>query len=667
VNTHRRHRVKFGFAAFLAGALAVGLHAQEPPAEAQGPTFRGGVDSVIVDVIVTDRNGMPVTDLTPADFEIREEGAPQTVETFRLVQTDDGLDDQSAAREILSFDDQRRETAREENRLFVLFLDDYHVRRGNDMVVREQLAAFLQGLTRRDLVAVATPLSIMSGLTFSRNHVATANTVRNFTGRKFDYTPMNAIEARYQTLGPEAQEQFRNDMVVSSLRNLCNMLGTMRDGRKTILYVSEGLVGALPSGVRTRGGLYGPEVVDRGNSPLQQSRDFFEQASLLTNMDQIFSAASRNNVSIYTLDPRGLASFEYGVEEDVTSADDRRILGESTDVLRVVAEETDGRAIVARNDPTQALEEMVRDSSTYYLLGYVSTRAPRDGKFHAIDVRVTRPGVQVRARRGYWAYTTEDIARAAAPARAATPAAVVDALDALGTRVDAGRARLVTVWTGAAAGPVDNALVTFVWEPTATSAADASETVTQVSVTAHAITGEQLYRGTVEKSDAAARSGGHVTFEAPAGPVQIRLTAENASGRRLDSDETSLDVPDFTQTGPQISSPFVYRGRTARDLQAVRASGAPIPSVQRTFSRMERLLIRFGAYGPAATVPHVTLRLLNSNGEARADLPAPVRAGDLFESELSLSPFPPGDYLVEIAAATGDQTVTRLLAIRVTG
>jgi hypothetical protein len=79
------------------------------------------------------------------------------------------------------------------------------------------------------------------------------------------------------------------------------------------------------------------------------------------------------------------------------------------------------------------------------------------------------------------------------------------------------------------------------------------------------------------------------------------------------------------------------------------------------------LLIRFGAYGPAATVPDVTMRLLNSNGESMAALPPPVRVDDLFESELGLSAFPPGDYLVEIAAAVGGETATRLVAIRVTG
>ena len=88
------------------------------------------------------------------------------------------------------------------------------------------------------------------------------------------------------------------------------------------------------------------------------------------------------------------------------------------DTLRQLAEETDGRAIVNRNDLLPAMKQIVRDSSAYYLLGYTSTVAPTDGKFHDIKVRVKRPGVQVRARKGYWALTAADVTRALAPPKA---------------------------------------------------------------------------------------------------------------------------------------------------------------------------------------------------------------------------------------------------------
>ncbi|MEO7192317.1 MAG: VWA domain-containing protein [Vicinamibacterales bacterium] len=651
--------------------LRVGVpRAQEPAGAPQQPTFRAGIDSVSVDVIVTDKQGKPVTDLAKEDFDIRESGKPQTVETFKFVKIDDSIDEQLEGREILSFDDQRRETAREESRLFVVFLDDYHVRRGNSMAARERLAQFVVQLSPHDLVAVVTPLSIMAGLTFSRSHISTASAIRDFEGRKYDYTPRNAIEQRQELQSPEAQEQFRNDLVSAALRNLCEQLGSMRDGRKTILYVSEGMTGSIPAGVRTKGTLVPGRPGGSAPLPNQDSREFFDSSSLLNQMQQVFTAANRNNVAIYTIDPRGLGNFEYGVEEDVTSAADRRILNEAVDFMRVLASETDGRAIVNRNDPMPALKQMVTDGSTYYLLSYTSSLAPRDGKFHEIQVRVKRPNVEVRARKGYWAYTADDVARASAPPRASAPEEVTTALDELSTIADGGRARLVNTWVGAARSASEKTAITFVWEAATTTPGNPADTVERVSVIANAITGEELFHGSVPRETALGRSGGQVTFDAPAGTVRIRLTPEDARGTRLDSDEATITVPDLTGTGPQITTPFVYRGRTARDLQQVRAGGTAVPVVRRVFSRTERLLVRFGVYGPGGTTPAVTLRLLNQGGTVMASLPPPTavaNAAATLETEVSLASFPPGDYLLEITADSAGETAKQLVAIRVTG
>ena len=92
-------------------------------------------------------------------------------------------------------------------------------------------------------------------------------------------------------------------------------------------------------------------------------------------------------------------------------------LDAALDTLRALADNTDGRAIVNRNDLAAGMKQIIRDSSGYYLLGYNSTQAPTDGKFHEIKVRVKRQGVDVRARKGYWAYTAEDAPRAAAPTK----------------------------------------------------------------------------------------------------------------------------------------------------------------------------------------------------------------------------------------------------------
>ena len=348
-----------------------------------------------VDVIVLDKTGKPVTDLTAADFEIRESNKVQKVETFKLVQTDDGRDG-PPLREILSVQDQQREAANDQNRLYVIFLDDYHVRRTNSIArprgprpVREPVVA------RATWSPSRTRSRRLAALTFSRNHDGTAAAIANFEGRKYDYTPRNPFEERYQLQPPELLERMRNELSITGLESLCTFMGSLREGRKNILFVSEGLSGTLPVGVRTTGNIMNASPV-----PQSSSQAFFNSSDLLGQFRVLFVAASRANTSIYTFDPRGLATGEFDLSDRVASEADRQVLTESLDSLRIIADQTDGRAIVNRNDPAPELKRMVQESSAYYLLGYTTTVAARDGKFHEIQVRVKRRDVEVRARKG---------------------------------------------------------------------------------------------------------------------------------------------------------------------------------------------------------------------------------------------------------------------------
>ena len=122
-------------------------------------------------------------------------------------------------------------------------------------------------------------------------------------------------------------------------------------------------------------------------------------------------------------------SSNIDINEGVGITQDAKALRTTQDTLHVLAANTDGRAIVNRNDLAAGMKQIIRDSSGYYLLGYNSTAAPTDGKFHAIKVNVKRRGVDVRARKGYWAYTLDDVARANAPKKPEAPTAVMTALD----------------------------------------------------------------------------------------------------------------------------------------------------------------------------------------------------------------------------------------------
>lgn len=652
-------------------AVATPSGQQPPPPQPQKPpVFGARIDTVSVDVVVTDRKGQPVTDLTPADFEITENRKPQTIDSFKLIQIDDTLDvDPARNREIRSLADQERELMRDDVRVIVIYLDDYHTRLGNSMAIRERLAKFVRGLHPRDLVALMTPLMSTAALTFSRNHDGTARQIMAFQGRKYDYTPKHPAEEVYQYLTAEQIENLRNQIVTTGLEGLCVYLGSVRDGRKSVIYVSEGLLSRIPPGTHTTG-LYGgtggtmqqPQTIQQQMvaSGAATAGTQASQLNLLDMMKDIFLAASRSNTSFYPMDPRGLAASEFSVADRVAMDDDRAALNESMDILRILAGNTDGRAIVNSNDPQPALEQLLRDSSAYYLLGYTSTEAPRDGKFHPIRVTVKRKDVEVRARSGYWAYSDEDVARAARPSFTRPPE-VEKAFDAIADPPGA----LIRSWWTSDRGSDGRTSVTLVWEALRPTAPDAPSAV---SVTASVPDGALVYRGRAgREQDSTGRVAGRVTFPSPPGTVLLRLVAENADGDRLDANEREVVVPDYTGTDAMVTTPHLFRVRTARDIQQLKTMVNPLPTTARQFNRTERLFVRFRVYLPGGAVASPQLRLLNRNGDVMSVVPVAVDAVRGTEGELALGGVPPGDYLLEAAASADADAPRVLVAFRVTG
>jgi VWFA-related protein len=459
--------------------------AQQPPApqpdpnQPRPPVIRRGVNFVSVDVIVTDNKGNPVEDLKQEDFEVFEDNQRQDVETFQIIKIDQSTAALSSPLgEIRSTADEEREAARPDVRIFAIFLDDYHVRLGTSMGVRSPLMRFIeQQIAPGDLVGIMYPLLPVADFSLTRNHAAIIQAIQNFQGRKFNYEPRNQFEEQYAYYPAATVEKVRNQVSMSALRGLAIKLGGYREGRKSIIYVSEGFTAQLPAQlndpVAAMPGMGNPARRMPGvepTNPRAESIEFFNQAELLGDMREVYDAANRSNTAIYALDPRGLAAFEYDINEGAGMQTDRKALQSSQDTLRVLAGETDGRAIVNRNDLDAGLRQIVRDSSAYYLLGYNSTQAPTDGKFHAIKVRVKRPGAQVRARKGYWALTSEETARVNNP-KPEAPAAVTAALSTLAS---ASRRDIVRTWIGTSRGENGKTRVTLAWEPVTQAAGSAA-------------------------------------------------------------------------------------------------------------------------------------------------------------------------------------------------
>ena len=329
---------------------------QQDPDRQQQPTFRTGINFVRVDVIISGRDGEPVLDLKPEEFNIEEDGKPQKVESFQVIKIDPIAQqiEGPTNREPTSPSEERREAQRPDVRLFIILLDDYHVRRGNDMVVRKPLIDFIQNqLGPADMVALMYPLTPVTDLTFTRNRDSLTRAIEKFEGRRFNYNPRNEFEENYAYYPAAAVEKIRNDVTLSALEGATVKLAGMREGRKSIILVSEGFTAMLPpqlnDPVAAMPGFNNPA---RNNPNLQNDEraEFRASTEMLSDLEEVFREANRNNTSIYAVDPRGLAAFEFDINQGVGLQSDRKYLENSLDTLRVLAANTDGRAIVNRND-----------------------------------------------------------------------------------------------------------------------------------------------------------------------------------------------------------------------------------------------------------------------------------------------------------------------------
>ncbi|HEY2149799.1 MAG TPA: VWA domain-containing protein [Vicinamibacterales bacterium] len=659
---------------------------QQPP-----PVFRTGINFVRVDAIITDKAGNSVNDLQQADFDVLEDGKPQKIDTFKLIKLDGGVQDaiKEPPKEIRTDYDEEAEAARDDVRLFAIFLDDYHVRRGSSMSVRKQLATFVDTqMGPTDMLGVMYPLESTASVRMTRNHAAVSRGLEQFTGRKYDYNPKNQYEEQYAYYPAETVEQIRNQVSLSALKALIVHMGTLKEGRKSLLLVSEGYTMILPPQMRTQNaqvpGLGATTDPNAGVGDINEDRaNWRASLDMESELRDVYDIANKNNVSIYSIDPRGLPVFEFDINEGVGLQTDSQYLNSTMDTLRELAENTDGRAIVNRNDIAGGMKQITRDASAYYLIGYNSSQAPTDGKFHDIKVRVKRPGVQVRARKGYWALNNQEAAIAKSPTKLTAPKPVENALAAINRPA---RADVVRTWVGTSRGDNGKTRVTFVWEPVPKSpgAPAAREEPARVSVMAIGTDGAPFFRGrvpdmalasavpigaapTAPATAAAPRAPSRVTFDAKPGKMQLRLSVEGSGSQVLDTEVREITVPDLTSAQTTFGTPEVFRARTLRELSQLKADVDAVPSPGREFSRTDRLLVRVPAYGPGGTTPALSIHLLNRGGSAMNELPAvPSPTPSIQQIEVPLSGLAPGEYVLEIKAAGDGGEAKELVGFRVT-
>lgn len=600
--------------------LTVGVAAQEQrpsPADPppQQPVFRAGTDLVRVDVTVTQRGDEAVTDLTTADFEITEDDVPQTVETSKFIRVDgtrqSNLDEPL---EIRSKEHALLEAAREDVRLFAIFLDDYHITKRPDITLplRELLTRFINQLGPNDLVAIMDPLTTLYDLKYTRSKPEMLARVRNFEGRYGETYPIKSAVEEAQ-LSQRNWMELRGGVTLSALKALATQMGGMREGRKSIIFFSQG-----------------PTV--RPGSP---------NDALMRDIDE---AANRGNVTIHVVDPRPLGSVGFGGDT----------------ILRRLAGDTGGRAIVNTNNATEQLQGVMADASAYYLVGYSPTRKTNDGKFHEIKVRVKRKGVHITSRHGYWAASEKELTEAAKAAATPTNVGLTTALAALSDSVNT---RAVSIWSGIGKADDGRTALTYTWEPA--TAATPVDKPARLVIQPVDDAGKEAGEGQTIGS-APGELPQVATFTFPGGRQRVRFTAMNKAGEVIDRWIANTTVPDFSREPLVLATPKLLRARSMPDFRALEANPSAPATAAKTFAATDRVLLEVECRGPEGVTPQIKVDLLNQKGDLLRALDAPTLQNGRGRTTLPLTALANSTYVLRIEAAAGEQTTQQWVAFRVT-
>jgi VWFA-related protein len=713
----------------------------------QPPTFRAGVNFVRVDAYPT-KDGKPVADLAKDEFEVLEDGVPQAIASFEHISIRRGVAPSERA-EPRNTRESNQMAADPRNRLFVLFLDSYHVtdptswhdattRMPGSSVARrppekkplgqaeidKAIVRFLnQAIGADDLVAGMSPELDVSLLTFTRRPATFEEWVSTVWGRRFSWDDLDPEEESWGLCYPpdDVGDPFGcwrgifEDMVLrrreaktlQALHDLVDRLADLREGRKAVIVISEGWPMYRPnkylaravSRVSTVGcpvqAPTGPGVTvgadgklrigdDPKLNPFSSDWGQCESSRVrMANLDNLqtyrtlLDRANRANVTFYPVDPRGLAVFDTPIDArhpgsiapqvPTSMPQEDAALRGRLETLQNLASATDG-SMTLTNDLTAAMKKISDDLSDYYLLGYNSTNQKLDGKFRKLTVRVKRPGVDVRARRGYLAPTVEEVkARASAEAaldpdlqardraltsldqlRADRPLRVAAGIFAFAPPDQPDAASRPSLW---AAGELDIAAARQQeWSDgghvTVTLATPDGETIAteQVSVTPSA----RAFM--VRTSDPRAAETDCL--------VRVRMQGRPGSGAEA-VEQVRVNVPASGDEPSRLGDPVVLR-------RGPYSGPGFQPTADPRFRKAERIRVDVSA---AAVPGSVTARLLDRKGLA---LPLAPSVGDrdegglhLLTAELALAPLAPGDYLVELAARFGAREERVFVAIRI--
>ena len=672
----------------------------QTPAPPQPPvTFKVEVKYVEIDANVTDAQGNFVRSLGKDDFQVLEDGKPQAVTAFSMVDIPIERADQPLFARAEIPPDVATNRKPFEGRVFVLVLDDLHTRFNRTGRTRTAARQFVERYVgANDIVAIVNTSGYGKSMQdFTSNRVLALKAIDAAMGNKTESSTVAALEdARMNRDMPGAASNFNaslNEMQrynsarnsLRTLKNLADFMAGMRGRRKAVVFFSEGV---------------NYNVTDPFNNP--------HATDVQRELQSLIAAATRANVNVYSVDPRGVTS---GMEDaiEISGAGDSNSL--STDLmnelrleqdsLRVVADGTGGFAILNQNDFRDGFSRILEDNSSYYVLGYYPTNDKLDGRFRNVQVKVLKPGLRVRARRGYVAPVPakKDKTVKGSPDEKATPA-LRDALDSP-VAISGGLTLSVFAAPFKGAGvndavamsiEVDGSSFKFTQTPAGLFADEleialfAADMDGKVKDGARDVIGLSFKPQTHEL----VRQGVFRVvrrLQVPPGKYQLRVGARESGGGKVGTIIYDLDAPDFSKgdlamSGIALASASGGRFPTASPDPGVNefkdVLPAP-PSASREFPRADTLAVFAEVYDNVVRTPHrveIAATVLADDGkvvyttsdERKSEELRGAAGGYGYTTKIPLTNLAAGRYVLRLTATSTlgkPQPVTREIEFRV--
>jgi VWFA-related protein len=392
--------------ATVAAALLVlnaSAQAPQPAQEPQQPQYRVHVTSelVLVNVVVRDKKGNLVRDLKKDDFTLLEDGKRQTISTFDFENVDE-LATAGAAEATVSGTApdgsvlrpaDKAATLNARDRRLMLFFFDFSGMEPEDIersveAAKKFVQTRMQPADLIALVSLATNMRIDLDFTDDKTKVLSAlGSYTSGQGQGFDNGTTGSSEGTAETSGAFTADDtdyntFNADRKLLALQAIMQSLGKISQ-KKAIVYFSNGI-----------------------------SQNGVDNQSALRAAT---ASAVKANVSIYPVDMRGLQAFPPGGEAQNASLhgqsayngaavlNDLTSNAASQDTLSTLASDTGGKAFFDSNDFSGVFSQVQKDSSAYYLLGFTSTNALKDGRFRRLKVHLNRADLKLDYRSGYYA------------------------------------------------------------------------------------------------------------------------------------------------------------------------------------------------------------------------------------------------------------------------